>query len=84
MIWFFRVETQNVQWEFFRSPDVGHSSVDIRRYMAVWVTCMMCVYTLCLVGNCNTLLSCVSDVGFGLAALPVLMLVGNVMMGDWV
>ena len=52
--------------------------------MAVWVTCMMCVYTLCLVGNCNTLLSCVSDVGFGLAALPVLMLVGNVMMGDWV
>lgn len=44
----------------------------------------LCVYTLCLVGNCNTWLSCVSDAGFGLAALPVLMLVGNVMKGDWV
>ena len=44
----------------------------------------LCVYTLCLVGNCNTWISCAPDVGFGLAALPVLRLVGSVMEGNWV
>lgn len=42
----------------------------------------MCVYTLCLVSNCNTWLSCALVGGSGLVALPVLMFVGSVMMGE--